>query len=678
MEQVPLIKDPASDVLEVPSSDVESEPDPRRYQIAMESKQVRLQPVLELLLPTITVSILLSNGDRSYTRIFYHFVKSNQATMQIIVQVISHILAMLQVSSMCAVLNLSTRYRSLHQSTSLQDICLWIALSTARVDLNLPMPRLLIVSAFVAATLLPGALWAGALSPLFVLKTQGLGNQQLPAFTEHTRANWDSQFEQRGPGHQIWNINDKCSVFNDARGLVPSCPVPTLQGPLLLSASSATTWDGGPRNHSKLDNPNWEYIGRSFGVGSSVGQLDDHMAYQRVLHYNYTETGYSANVRCIKNITSDFHFRLLEYFDRNISLSDYHRTHYPGMQVNKSYLDMWSSMATYYVEGYLPNSIIGTPELYPAIAWHEKYENITSWTTVVNDNRNMIAVAAGTNQYQELNQTQCEVFFTPMVFTISVNRLQHSINVEAQSSIAAEDIEPTGHLRANVMHSIRLLSRMTPSLYVSVLGETLSRNVERMQRQKPHLNLTEAVNSAAEDSFTAIIDDILVAYGASQLSNAQDTTVGAVHITVEAVQIGQPFYRYLVLVQNLLIILFVAFEAARTRGWRHLTRFNYLDAKSVIIASSAGGRGIAKAVEDQHREKGTQWVGDPADPIACEMRVEWDLHGTLAHTENVAIVKASDRDYMQVRKRRGDGRGRSVRMDRLDSSSRALHRSKSQ
>ena len=91
--------------------------------------------------------------------------ESNQATMQIMVQVISHILAMLQVSSICAVLNLSTRYRSLHRSTSLQDLCLWIALSTARVDLNLPTPHLLIASAFVAATLLPGALWAGALSP---------------------------------------------------------------------------------------------------------------------------------------------------------------------------------------------------------------------------------------------------------------------------------------------------------------------------------------------------------------------------------------------------------------------------------------------------------------------------------------------------------------------------------
>ena len=678
MEEVSFIKSLGNDVLEVPSSDAESEPLPRRYQVAMESKRVRLLPALELFLPTATICTLLWIGDWEYTGMFYSFVKSNQTTMQIMVQVISHILAMLQVSSMCAVLNLSTRYRSLHRSTSLQDLCLWIALSTARVDLNLPTPHLLIASAFVAATLLPGALWAGALSPMFVLKSQGLGDQLLPAFTDHSKANWDTQFEQRGPGHNIWNINDKCSVFNDVRGLVPSCPVPTLQGLLLLSASSSTTWDGGPRNHSKLDNPSWEYIGRSFGVGSSVGQSEDHIADDRVLYYNYTESGYSANVTCIKNSTSDFHFRLKEYAAQNISVSEYQKTRYPGLQFNDSFPNISLSVATYYVEGYLPNSIIGTPELYPSISWHEKYENITAWASVVNDNRNMIAVAAGTNLYQELNQTQCEVFFRPTVFAIAVNRLQQSIVVEAQPSVEAEDIEPTGHLRANVMHSINLLSRMSPSLYVSVLGETLSRNVERMQKQRPHLNLTEAVTSAVAESFTAIIDDILVAYGASQISNAQDTTFSAVRGIVEAVQIGQPFYRYLVFVQNFLIILIVGFEAIRTRGWRVLTRFNYLDLKSVIIASSAGGGGIAKAVWDQHRSQGTQWVGDPTDPIACAMRVECDLHGTLAHTETIAIVKASDLEVMQARKRKRKGRGRSIRMYRLDSSSKALHRSKSQ
>lgn len=129
----------------------------------------------------------------------------------------------------------------------------------------------------------------------------------------------------------------------------------------------------------------------------------------------------------------------------------------------------------------------------------------------------------------------------------------------------AEDIDPSGHLRANVMHSINLLSRMSPSLYVSVLGETLNRNMERMQKQRPNLNITEAVTSAVADFFTAIIDDILVAYGASQIVNAQDTTPTIARGLTEATQIGHPFYRSSVLMLNFLVILTGLFETARTR-----------------------------------------------------------------------------------------------------------------
>ena len=597
--------------------------------------------MLQLLLPTVAIQILLWNGDRESTDSFYSYLTNDQATIQIAVQVISHILGYLQVSSMCAIINLSTRFHFSRRSTSLEDLGLWNALSTARVDMSLRTFYVAVASAFVAATLLPGALWAGALSPLFVLKVQELGDQSLPAFTERTRANWDSQSQVRGP--QIWNINDDCTVINDVRGLVPSCPVPTLQGLLLLSASSATTLDGWPRKHSKLDNPNWEYIGRSFGTGSSVGQTNDIRIDNKILYYNYIEFGYVADVSCIQNTTSDFHFRLIWSKDQNVSASEYQNAHHPELEFDHSLPHLRAELSTYFAEGYLPNSIMGAPELYPIISWHKEYENIAAWATFVNDDRNMIAVAAGTNLYQKLNQTQCEVFFTPMAFNVTVNRSQQSIAVEPLTSAETQDVEPTGHLQANVIHSINLLARMSPSLYVSVLGETLNRNVERMQKQKPYLNLTEAVTSAVADSFTAIIDDILVAYGASQISNAHDTTFSAARGVVEAVKIGQPLYRHLIFALNSLMILLVAFEVARTRCWQGVTKFNDLDIVSVIIASSAGGGGVAKAVWDQHDTRGTDWVADPSDPIACAVRVEWSLNSTLDGTETMVIVKSRER-----------------------------------
>lgn len=658
----------------VPSSEVESGPLLPRSQDAKESKLVRLLPVLDLMIPTATSIMLYCFGESQSTGMLYGLVKNHQAMSQIFVQTISHILGLFQVSSLCAVLNLSMRYRIMHGTVALQVLSFSVALSTARIDLYLPRRLLLLNAAFIAATFLPAALWAPAISPVTVLTSQGIENQLLPAFTEGSKAYWDSQFQMRGPGRSWYNINHHCSLINDKRGLVPSCPVPSLQGLLLLSASSATTLDGGPRNHSKLDNPNWEFIGRSFGAGSSVGKSDERIADNRVLYYNYTESGYVANVSCIKNSTSDFRFRLERIVRKNISVLDYQRTHHPEMLVDRSWgswPDISTSSSIYYLDGYLPNSIIGTPELYPSISWHEEYENITAWAAVANNNRNMIAVAAGNRLYQELNQVQCEVFFKPTVFAVAVNRMQRSIIVEAQPSVEAEDIDPNGHLRANVMHSINLLSRMSPSLYVSVLGETLNRNVERMQKQRPNLNETEAVTSAVAESFTAIIDDILVAYAASQIVIAQDTTSTAAHGLMEAIQLGHPFYRKSVLMLNFLIILIVLFETARTRCWKYLTKFNILDIKSAIVAASAGGNGIVKAVWARHRSQGTQWAGDPRDVVVRETMVDLGLHSMLSYVETPAILIASDEALIERR-------GRSIRLESLDSNSKALPRSKSE
>ena len=113
--------------------------------------------MLELLPPTAAILILLWIGDGEVTESFYSYLKNDQATIQIVVQVVSHVLATLQIASMCDVLNLSTRFRFRLRSTSLNELSLWTALSTIRVDSNLPPFYLAVASAFVAATLIPGA-----------------------------------------------------------------------------------------------------------------------------------------------------------------------------------------------------------------------------------------------------------------------------------------------------------------------------------------------------------------------------------------------------------------------------------------------------------------------------------------------------------------------------------------
>ena len=103
------------------------------------------------------------------------------------------------------------------------------------------------------------------------------------------------------------------------------------------------------------------------------------------------------------------------------------------------------------------------------------------------------------------------------------------------------------------------------------------------------------------------------------------------------------------------MILVIVFEAIHTGCWSRLTKFNYLDIKSLVTASSAGGVGIAKAVQDSHYEEGAQWVADPSDPIAGAVKIEWGSNSTLGDTKTMAIVRSGDHELMRpgiVRKAR--------------------------
>jgi hypothetical protein len=83
---------------------------------------------------------------------------------------------------------------------------------------------------------------------------------------------------------------------------------------LLRSIATATSLNGSPVSHSKWDNTNMQYIGRSFGVGSSAGLADRHIAaLGNIRGYTYHEVGFQAEVRCIHNQSSASRFELLQY-----------------------------------------------------------------------------------------------------------------------------------------------------------------------------------------------------------------------------------------------------------------------------------------------------------------------------------------------------------------------------
>ena len=547
-------------------------------------------PLIYLIPPTVAVVALLASRGRKYTGDLLVDVSTTngRATAQVLVQIISHVLGMLQVMVLGSMLSFALRLMlASGRSTTLHTLSFWTSLSPARFNYTLPPFYLFTAIGLLFLSLIPGALWAGALSPITTTASNSSESILVPAFTNRSARLWDSQFQwnRNDDGHlTLWNVQDDCVRNNGSRGFIPSCPVPDLQSLLLFSGSSATPLDRSIRNHSKFDNPAWQYMDRSYGVGASVGLVDDGFSSSHVEAYSYTEVGYEVQVKCIKNSSSHF-----------------------GIQHTRS---LPSSLQIYHAEGWLPNMFdssdfdvnlndsYGYNESYPTLSWYNDYRDMAAWVAHTSDSGSMIGVATGKKgRYTELNQTQCEVEFVPATFKINANRTQHSIRVTRNNS-DAKNLEPTGRLRWVAMNSINLLARMSPSLYVSVLGDTLERNYNNMKTRHPDKSEEDAVTAGIAEAFTAMIDDILVAYGASQLVHANDSIRASALTHYSAVQIGKSStYLYLVTAMDIIVVVIFAFEAVRTRLWHELPEFSYLDIKSIVVSASAGGTKLADEVE---------------------------------------------------------------------------------
>jgi len=204
----------------------------------------------------------------------------------------------------------------------------------------------------------------------------------------------------------------------------------------------------------------------------------------------------------------------------------------------------------------------------------------------------MIAITAG-EPYAAFNQTQCTVTFELTNFNVFVNNTQRSIDVTLiPQSIPNPELEPTDRLTSDVIWSLNLLSRMTPSLYESTLGNTLQQNAATMwaRRDVYHsesvpTNDEDLILRSVEDSFTAMIDNILVAFSASQLILAQSSTPEAITAELPALQIGKKSYLMWVLALNLILLACVLEEAWRTDRWKNLPDFNFLDVRDLLLGT---------------------------------------------------------------------------------------------
>ncbi|MCJ1292943.1 hypothetical protein MMC34_004496 [Xylographa carneopallida] len=396
---------------------------------------------------------------------------------------------------------------------------------------------------------------------------------------------------------------------NIDKGLFTFAPEFDQQGTMLDQAAGASNRTGGASAHSKTDRSNYIYEQRSYGVGASVGLTDD-MLLSYTENYNYYEIGFQAETSCIYNLTSNF------YLGDNILDGS-------GFLI-----------AVFEAQGSLP---FGNPNVNFATAGFNA-GGIVALITATSGSRHILAIttgANGTDYYAPLNNVQCEMTFASRNFSVAVDRDNQTVSVTALEEVTWP---PYGELVVN--GSVAAISTMAQALattmYVSILGQSLIYNIANVEAFQGVSNSSKLLGVA--DAINSLLDNILVTYAAAQLMVAKEEVPIEVDSQVTAIVLGTSAYVFPIFALNLLICLVYLVEVFRTRGWRHLSSFNFMNIKSVIIGTSIGGTTIATKARRMYEIPSPGGHGSRRDHNVDQVHLRLDT--TSANV--VALMLASD------------------------------------
>ena len=373
-------------------------------------------------------------------------------------------------------------------------------------------------------------------------------------------------------------------------------------GSLAASAASATTVDGGVRQHTEFDNTRYTYNGRSYGIGASAGLADSSiMDDPLALSYMFQENGLRADVECIYNSSTQF------------------------------VITSGEDTFIYPVIGFLPDS--GSNEEYSDYLGHESDAIVAIGVTTNKDSTERILGIAAGKSYDTLNATQCTITFIPRTFNVSVSLSDHSINITDSSS--GIDFAASRNLTHVLTRQFELIANDQTNLYVSLIGDSFNSSIASYNSSVPSNDSQSPSEASATlagltNSVTAMVDDLLLAYSSAQLMIMNDTSLVPAKVEVHAFRYGSGLYIYLTFAINTVVLLLAAEEALRTRGWKDLLYFDYMDSRSLIIGGSMGGCAIAYAAKDA-------WV-DRKRPMYGYSSVDIGKVSVALHQNNKSIV----------------------------------------
>lgn len=523
------------------------------------SHWIRYNTFYGLVVTTTLATLLLAADLLEWRATGYLFVLANRfpGTVALVVQLLAAFFGLIHVAVVCRLINYALRLRLRKASVTLDILRTWMDMSIPRIDWDLPLRFFFPVLFLVFLSLVPAALWAGSITP-FIGRTTTSGMLLLPSYEDVSLIKeYPMEIGASGP-----SLRTQKGFFTYSVGVQHV-------GNLLSSAASASSVSMRRSVHPKFDNTQFSYIGRSYGVGAPAGLTDQLISSNnQVAGYVYQEEGYLCNVTCIYNTTTDFHLR--------------------------GPVGEW----IYEASGNLPDTV-DSGEMSAYIGHNGNAIVAVGVSHSERSPRRYLAITAGSS-YGFLNNTQCELNFTPHMFNVTVDIANFNISVQPLGQIP--DFNPQRNLTRTVVRQFELMSNDLTNLYVSLLGDALNSsiaayNMSRSSFSRDPFSESEATLAGLTNSVTAMADDMLVAYASAQLMVGKMFTQQTAKVYLYGLQFGQRAYIYSIWVFNLLILLAVSAEALRTRGWRELGRFNYLDPRDLIIAASRGGPEVAKSAD---------------------------------------------------------------------------------
>ncbi|KAH8719497.1 hypothetical protein GQ44DRAFT_623364 [Phaeosphaeriaceae sp. PMI808] len=486
---------------------------------------------------------------------FHLFVTRDRATTQLIIHLISHGLAIISTTILRSLINFATRLHWGNSPVLLNTIRLWNRLCVQSTSWSIPLSQLLPLSALILITTVPASIWTGALTPV-VTHASTQRTLSIPAYrnTSFIRE-WPVEIDAQRP-----LISNEHGVFSYSVGL-------HLQARLMTSASSAMTVDGKPRQRSKLDQSQFTYSGRFYGIGISAGLEDRHLKDEKSEGYSFHESGFYTTVSCIHNTTTDF--KLLNTNDTN----------------------------AFRAYGMLPNSGNKGPEDLPYIGHTPDAIVAIGVGRNSEDPRRILAIAAG-KYYSNLNTAQCSFKFDPTRFRVDVDLVNRAVTITPLYPIG-EIFPSSANFTHTLMRQYALLSSSQSTAYMSTLGNAFNQNINNYVsnsrshgNNRPAFSFEAATLPGLEHAFTAMADDMLLAYAGAQMYIQRDTKLVSITVTRSAFRIGKDIYIYIICAINVLLVLFSVEECIRTRAWKDMPGLDYLDPGALIIASVAGVRGM--------------------------------------------------------------------------------------